>query len=405
MLVSDIARYAYRALTEKRFRAVLTIVGIAIGPLALVMMTSVVRGYSDFVQQQLLGLGQNTVVAMSTAEYDLKEDDLNFIKSLPEVDDAEPFYLLTAFVNTPEGPLQVYVYAMDMDLLRKSISSLEVGEGDYPSPTEPLYAIVGHYVAYSQKSGARFYELGDTITIQIPEVGAHGVTKLRRAVVRVKGVFKEYGGAMFISPDKGVFLPLEAGRKVLGLSKWTGILALAKSPDLVKPLVAKLRESYGGRVNIIAFQSIAQIVGSITAAMSFITFSTSLSAFAVAVAGTAATMITSVVERTREIGVLKAIGFTDGQVTLMILAESLIMSLIGAVVGMTLGAVGAHLLASKGLVIRGGLTRIVLTAPPKITTGLIGGTLAITLTVGVLGGVFPAYRAAKIPPAAALRYE
>jgi putative ABC transport system permease protein len=157
-------------------------------------------------------------------------------------------------------------------------------------------------------------------------------------------------------------------------------------------------------LRVIAFSAIAETISSVTDAINFINFSTSLSAFAVAIAGTAATMITAVMERTREIGVMKAIGYTNGQILFMILLESIMMSLIGGSIGISLGVVGAHLLSSQGFSIRGmvGLTFVV---SPKITSTLIGQTILLTITVGLIGGALPAYRASKIPPVVALRYE
>jgi putative ABC transport system permease protein len=117
-------------------------------------------------------------------------------------------------------------------------------------------------------------------------------------------------------------------------------------------------------------------------------------------------MITSVIERTREIGVLKALGFKDREVLLMILSESIVMSIIGGSIGIILGVVGAQVLASRGFVISiSQQNTIVITAPPKITAFNILRATALTLLVGVVGGLFPAYRAARIPPAVALRYE
>ncbi len=405
MIISDIVRYAFKAMTERKFRAFLTIIGIAIGPLALVMMTGVVRGYSNYVQQQLLSLGQNSIFVFSTGQYILKQSDLDYIRTIDGVDRADPFYLTTAYVQTPEGTKQVRVYALDMDMLRASFGNLKILKGAYPLPNQPLYAVIGYKVAFSEKSSTQFYDVGDALTLYIPKVESGGTTKLEKAVVRVKGIFAEYGGAMFLSPDTGVFLPLDAGKKVLKMNRWTGIMILAKSPNYVEAIVNELRKVYSGKVDIIAFQQIAKIIGSVTAAMDFITFSASLSAFAVAVAGTASTMITSVIERTREIGVLKAIGFTDGQVMAMIIAESILMSLVGAAIGITLGVVGAYAMASRGMTIRGATQPIVIKAPPAITPELIGMTLVITIAVGVLGGLFPAYRAAKLPPVVALRYE
>jgi len=404
-MVPDIIRYSFKALTERRLRAVLTIVGIAIGPLALVMITSVVQGHTHYVQQQLLALGQNTIVLFSTSKYTLKEDDLDFIKRMSEVDMAGPFYLTQAYVSTPEKKLQVYVYAIDMDLLFKVIGGLKVKEGDVPSPSEITCALIGYYVSQSESTGTKYYDVGDAVPIVLTKVESGGEVKISRTSVRVKGILAEYGGAMILSPDKAIFLPPDSGNKILHMRTWSGIIIILKSPTYVSAVVNKLRDTYGDNIDIISFKGIAQIVGSVSGAMNFITFATSLSAFAVAVAGTAATMITSVIERTREIGVLKALGFTDGQVMAMILAEALLMSLIGAAIGISLGIAGAHLLASGGFVIKGATANIVIRAPPMITPELILRTLGITIMVGILGGVFPAQRAAKIPPAVALRYE
>jgi putative ABC transport system permease protein len=90
----------------------------------------------------------------------------------------------------------------------------------------------------------------------------------------------------------------------------------------------------------------------------------------------------------------------------MILMESIVMSLIGGAIGISLGVLGAHMLASQGFEIRAATTAImVIRAPPKITAISIGRTVALTILIGVVGGIFPAYRASKIPPAVALRYE
>jgi putative ABC transport system permease protein len=144
----------------------------------------------------------------------------------------------------------------------------------------------------------------------------------------------------------------------------------------------------------------------VTGAINFINFSTSLSAFAVAIAGVAATMITSVMERTREIGVMKAIGYTNSQILSLILMESIMMSLVGGTVGISIGVVGAYILASRGFTIGGiGESGITLQLNPLITPSLIAQTLVLTMLIGLVGGALPAYRASKIPPVVALRYE
>ncbi|MEM2758865.1 MAG: FtsX-like permease family protein, partial [Candidatus Methanomethylicia archaeon] len=159
------------------------------------------------------------------------------------------------------------------------------------------------------------------------------------------------------------------------------------------------------KISIIAFGAIANIATSITRAINFINYTTSISTLAVAIAGIMATMITSVIERTREIGVMKAVGFTNQQVIILILMEALTMSIIGGTIGITLGIIGAYTLSSQGLRITSGTTTIIITAQPEITPQLITSTIILTLLVGLIGGALPSYMAAKIPPATALRYE
>jgi len=400
----DILRMAIKVLTERRTRAALTIAGIALGPFALVMISSVVDGYGEYIVSQVEGLGQNAIVLFPSGDYKFTESDLNNIRSMPGVKRAEPFYSIQGQVKVGSENKVVFVYAIPADLIFESMKGLEVEKGGIPSESEYLRALVGHKVAHSDDGGV-VYDIGDVVTITYLKPSG-GSSEVRRISVVVAGVMKEFGGAFILSPDTMVILPLEAGQKVLGLSSWSGIYILAESSDVVSDVVRELQSRYRGVADIISFQSIANIINSVVGAVNFISFAASLSAFAVAVAGVASTMITSVVERTREIGVLKALGFKDGEVLLMILAESIVMSIIGGLIGIILGIVGAQALASRGFVISiSQQNTIVITAPPKVTSFNILRATALTLLIGVAGGLFPAYRAARIPPAVALRYE
>jgi putative ABC transport system permease protein len=402
----DILRMSLKALTERRARAALTIAGIALGPLALVMISSVIDGYGEYVITQVEGLGQNVIVLFPSSGYKFSESDLNTIRAIPGVKRAEPFYSIQGQVKVGSETRVVFVYAIPVDVVFESMRGLEVLKGSTPSEGEYLKALVGYKIAHSD-DGSVVYDVGDVLTIMYlkPSAGRSEVKRVKRASVIVSGVLREFGGAFILSPDLTVLLPLQAGQRLLGLSEWSGIYVLVERSDLVPRVLEELQSIYRGFADIISSQSIANIINSVIGAMNFISFAASLSAFAVAVSGVAATMITSVVERVREIGVLKAIGFKDSQVLLLVLAESVVMSIIGGAIGIALGVVGAHMLASLGFTLRTGVYSIVIRAPPKITASGILRAAALTLVVGVAGGVFPAYRAAKIPPAVALRYE
>jgi putative ABC transport system permease protein len=109
-------------------------------------------------------------------------------------------------------------------------------------------------------------------------------------------------------------------------------------------------------------------------------------------------MIMSVFERTREIGVLKAVGWKSSDILIMILGESIILTLVAGVVGILLGYIG-----SEGLLAFFSTTGSVI--KPVFTTNIVIRALVIALVVGILGGIYPAYRASRLPPTEALRYE
>ncbi len=400
----DVLVLAFKALTERKLRASLTIIGIAIGPLALVMISSVVDGYADYISNQIQRLGQNAIVVFPSSGYRFSENDLNVIRSIEGVSRAEPFYSIQALVRIEGEDKVVSIYAIPIDMIFQTFGGLEILEGSIPSEGQYSYAVIGYKLAF--KDDRKVNELGDTITLTFMRTQG-GRSTVKRVTVINSAILKEFGGAFILSPDTTIFLPLEAGRKLLGLNEWTGIFVLSKSSEAVPEIVRILRGIYSNSADIISFQGIANIANSITGAVSFISFAASLSAFAVAIAGVAATMITSVIERTRELGVLKAMGFTNIQTMIMILMESIVMSMVGGVIGMSIGIVGAHLLAQHGFTIRASAETmmIMIRAPPKITIDNILKTLGLTLLVGVAGGIFPAYRASKIPPAVALRYE
>ena len=399
----DAARLAYKSLSERKLRALLTIIGVAIGPIALVAMVSVVKGYSNYILGQLQALGQNLIVVFPGENYHLTQKDLEVLSSIPGVEAASPFYTATGFVRVGGKEVKVTIYATNLDILFRAISGLKVIEGGVPPSNQPLYALIGYYVSRDQQ-GHVVYDVGDPVTVRVVRVEA-GRLRERRVTVIVYGVLGKFGSSPILNFDHSILLPLSAGRRVLHMKEWTGILLLAENAELVPNITREIQRLYGDAVSIVAFQGIARVVASIAHAMESIAFTTSLAAFAVAVAGVSATMITSVVERFREIGVLKALGFTDAQVVVMIMLEGILISGIAGVLGVVLGAAAAYVLAQKGFVIHGVQMTMVIRAQPAITPGLIAETLLVTLLVGVAGSVIPAYRAARIPPAVALRYE
>ncbi|MEM0031248.1 MAG: ABC transporter permease [Desulfurococcaceae archaeon] len=402
MKLSDVLRLSLKTLTERKLRAALTIIGVAIGPMALLMIGSIVTGYGDYIVSSISGLGQNLIVVTPRSGYQLTKDDVEYFMNLPGVIDATPFYTTQGEITLGGERKTIYIYGVNPQFVVKAISSLNIREGYAPSETELSRALVGYNIVFND-NGERYYNLGDVLSVTVYKVGERGRVEIKRVNVVVTGILDKFGGAVFLNPDTGIFVPIETLEKTIGIKEWSGVLVLVSSPDLVDNVEKTIRNIYANKVEVISFIAIARTVSNIVAAVDFVTFAATTSSFAVAVAGVAASMITSVMERTREIGVMKAIGFRDKQVLVLILSEGIIISIIGYTIGLILGVIGARFLAGSTNLRIGDFWEI--TAEPKFTADLIARSVFMTISVGILGALFPAYRAMKIPPAVALKYE
>jgi len=400
LTITDILRFALTVLRERRLRAILTIIGISIGPAAMVAIIGTAQGYSNTIISQLSSLGQNTMVVLPSSSYTLTDNDVRYFKGLYGVYSVSPFYTTEGIYKRSDGKtIDVSIYAVDLNELFKTISSLEIENGSMPLPTAYTSSLVGHDIVYDD-NGKGYLNIGDVVAVKVASVEENRI-RIEVYNFRVSGILAKYGSALAMNPDKTIFLPLQAGKTILGLKSYSGILITARDAKYVPVIIDRINDKYQDLVQVIAFQRISASVGSVVNALNFLLYSLSLSSFAVAVTGVMATMFTSVMERTREIGVLKALGYTSKDVLTVILAEAIIMSLLGGIVGISLGTIGAYMLASRSFHIG----NVVIVAAPAITPWLISYSIGMAVSTGIVGGFIPAYKASRVMPVEALRYE
>lgn len=399
---SDVLRLVVRAVAERRLRSTLTILGIVIGPAAMVSIIGATKGFTSVITEQLTSLGQNTVIVFPAKDYKLSYSDVSKLRRIPFISHITPFYQAMGELRKPDGEkVGVTIYAFDLVILTRVIAGLEVDEGRIPPASAYSSCILGSDIVTSKKTGERLYKPGSTITVKVPVIKDGSIT-IKNLNFIISATLKPYGTMMFVNPDKSIFLPLEAGKALLAQQHYTGIFIVVRDTDRVEEVVKMIKDMYGDYVDVVSIKQIAKTVGNIIHILDVLLFSTSSVSFAVAVTGIMATMFTSVMERTREIGIMKAVGFTSRQIMVLILSEGLFMSIVGGIVGVAAGSVGAYILTSRTLSFS---ENIEFTAQPAITFDLVAEALLMAVTVGVLGGMLPALRASRLPPVEALRYE
>lgn len=402
MRFEDIVSLSVSILRERKVRAALTILGVMIGPAALVSIVSATRGYMNVISEQLTSLGQNTIVTFPSKDYEISQTDIDRLRRIPGVAYITPFYQSIGEFRKLDGELvRAQIYAIDLTVLMKAIGGLEVEEGSIPSPKAYTSCLIGSELAVSSRSNARLYSIGSVLTVRIP-VKEGETIKLKISSFRIAGILKPYGTIMIVNPDRSIFLPLDAGSSMLGQKRYTGIFLVAGSPDRVEYIVGRIKELYGDYLDVISIKQIAKTVNNIMRILDVLLFSTSSISFAVAVTGVMATMFTSVMERTREIGVMKALGFTNRQIMLLILSESILIGFIGGITGIVVGIIGSYALTNRSLTIIEG---VAFTATPVVSIDLLLSAMLLSIAVGVVGGLLPALRASELQPVEALRYE
>ncbi|MEM4398932.1 MAG: FtsX-like permease family protein, partial [Candidatus Nitrosocaldus sp.] len=229
-------------------------------------------------------------------------------------------------------------------------------------------------------------------------VDEDGERKTNSRTLVVRGIFKLTGnptidGAAIIHPDVANML---MNKK----SRYDGIVVLARNSDLVEDVEDGIKRLYGNDVGItsskVILTTIRQFIGGITTFL----FSIAVISLVVGAIGIITTLYTSVLERTREIGILKAIGAQNRHILLLFLMEALIIGSIGAVVGIPLGMAGGDLLSNLAPGNR--------EAPPDArsrplyTAEDIARVCALSIGLSAVSGLYPSFRASRLDPIVAL---
>jgi len=277
----------------------------------------------------------------------------------------------------------------------KYMNSLEVESGRLLEPADKYVAVIGSGVA----SG-----------IYKKDIGVNQVITINGKSVRVVGILKEEGGG----GDRQIYMPIDAATNLITDAEkdvFDSIEVKAQSVDVVDTVVAEIEKKLmisrhianedDRDFSVTALKSMAQSVTSMISSMTLFLGAIAAVSLIVGAVGIANTMFTSVLEKTREIGTMKAIGAKNRDILMIFVFNSAMVGFVGGVFGVMLGALVSALFPMIGVTMtRGGEGTSMSLSP-----GLMLFGLSLAVLIGVISGAVPAYRASKMKPVDALRYE
>ncbi len=400
-LFLDLAHYAYNNLTHRKMRSYLTILGIIVGIASIVILVSIAQGLDESIRAQLARFGSNYLIIIpgslggsssmlpSSMKGVLYQKDADAIRLVEGVDDVSAAIgIFGSNVEFKGSGIVGSVRGVEAGYARYVNSKTNFSSGKFFSEGDTGSVVVGYKVAndYFEKK----IRAGDTLLIEGRKF-------------KVSGVIEKAGqGTDF---DTAMLLDIQAVRELRGegfdKDRVSMIFVLVKEGEDVTQVAGLISQKLLDRhhatkdskdFSIITATSMLEQVGMITGMLSLFLGGIAAISLIVGAIGIANTMVTSVLERTREIGILKAIGACNSAVLRIFLIESCMIGLIGGVLGASIGLAASFALNFFG-------------APSKVTPELFAFVIIFSIILGGISGFMPARSAAKLQPLEALRYE
>ncbi|RME31874.1 ABC transporter permease [Candidatus Woesearchaeota archaeon] len=405
-MLSEYFGLALRSLRKRKLRSWLTMIGIFIGIAAVVSLISLGQGMQKAITEQFFQLGADKVTVQlkgsrtgppgSNTDFTLTTKDLDALRRANgvelaagrlieqgrlEFNDVERY---TFVVSVPEEP--------ELKELIDSIAQVKIIEGRGLKPGDQWKVLIPQSYRDTPKFGGKALRVGDKLRINDQTVDIVGVVKrtgnpfvdnafqmMEPAMRELFGLPEKYGGLVAqINTNMDLQIVTENIEKVLRKER-----GFKKGEEDFEVLTAdEAFDSFRTILNIVSavligIASISLIVGGV---------------------GITNTMFTAVLERKREIGIMKAIGARNSDIVLLFLIEAGLLGLVGGLIGIGLG-VGLGKLVEFAAYRAFGESLIKAHFPPL----LIVGSLAFSFVLGSLAGALPAYRAGRLPPVEALR--
>jgi putative ABC transport system permease protein len=434
----DVFGYSFSAIKLRKLRAGLTILGVVIGIAAIVALLSVTQGLQTTITNQLnQGLAADTlIVSVNTGGgfgtggggggggfgggggEGASSGFKLYINYTDEINKLSPDIISSFAV------VQQSCYVQDGSTIRQIPGGITgVNFSEYASIYTTTFVaesgsislspsdndiVVGARVHDPRLNGTTFVNVNDDIKVIWTNASSLPFTN-QTYTAHVVAVLPKIGGFGIGGPsDTGVYVPISQAESFFGTNEASSIIVkLDKSDNATVTTVSKaITDHFANQVSVVSATAVLDLLGTIFNTITIFLGGIAAISLLVAGIGIMNIMIVSLIERTREIGILKALGMKKRTVLSIFLCESVIIGLIGAIVGIALGWGLANVVAavfSGGGPFGGGGGGFTIT--PILTPEVFFLALGFGIGVSVIFALYPAWRASKLKPVDALRYE
>jgi putative ABC transport system permease protein len=392
--------YAFNNLKARQLRSWLTIIGVIIGIAAVVTFMLIGQGLQDSIQAQfqkigvnklIVGPGQSAAFAGGLSSERLSEHDIDVIKNVRGVDKVGGMDYKTAKIEFKNEVKYTFIIGMPSEI---TITQYGMGieHGRELTASDKYDAVVGYDIYHSVNFFDKPVKPGNTITIQNVEF-------------KVVGSAEKVGNHQ---DDTQIYIPIETANTLFEQKGYSMIIVLTNEnvniSEVANDVSERLRKDRNLKrgdedFTVQTFEQILQTFGNILGIVQLVVIGIAAISLLVGGIGITNTMYTSVLERTRQIGVMKAIGAKNRDVLTIFIFESGIIGLIGGAIGVSLGALAGKAIELTASVAGYSMLQISI-SPYVIVLGLL-----FAFVIGVVSGIAPARHASKLNPVEALRYE
>jgi putative ABC transport system permease protein len=396
----EAVRMAWRSIRERKLRSGLTAMGIIIGIAAIIALMSIGSGTQQYINDQFKAFGANRIIIttrISTTAgpptgggQSLSQKDVDTTLRIRGVSVAIPIYLKSMSVTykTENRPISIYgLNSQEAQTFFSDVSSFKIDSGRFIRPGDKYSLVLGALAA--KQSFSTELHVRDKVIIA-------------NKSFEIVGIMQETGSSQ---DDNMYIMPLATLRDIVGVKDTVSIIFAQASDgfnvdDVASSIQTRFDQLYGEKsITVLSTVQLAEQITAITGTLTLVLSGIAGIALVVAGIGIANTMYMSTLERTKEIGIMKAIGATNRNILEIFLTEAAMIGLIGGILGLMFGVAMSYgigiLLASLG------------TSSFKtlVTPDLAVMGVGFAIAVGVISGFLPSRSAAKKNPIEALRYE